>query len=443
MAIDRSSLTDPRQAVNLVFKKENTADVYQKNNVFHVRALTDSYSMSDEESESMLDRIFGGSPMKKYFVGRIIGANSPHSFLPNPCDDLMKQDDEDARRLVSLHTTFLLGGDIADEEVSIGQFYEVVLKGGEDDAPFNLQFGIATRKLSKGQETEAEEECDSLEDLFDGASIAGGGGGGSSYAGIAIGKGETTFDIDDVANCEDQSKLVIMHPLKNASIWVSSPFGPRAAIRSPNVNIGPHFHGGVDFAAGAGQIFAVYDGVVTVSGKHGGAGNYVKIQHTIKKGTESEGQYFHSAYMHMKKKPLVTIGQQVKQGQQIGLIGTTGASTGPHLHFEIRGPTGPLGQPDAPAAGETYKDGWGNTNPAHNFPNDPVPFMGLSKSCKELQEDPESAVRPPPPHAQVFNESEQKEWDDNHEGLSPGKKPGVVGRSWDAAAGAMGKLFGS
>ena len=86
-------------------------------------------------------------------------------------------------------------------------------------------------------------------------------------------------------------------------------------------------HNGVDFAIGHTPIYATRAGVVVTSKKDASAGNYVVIDH---------GDGFRSVYMHMCKKPYVKVGDYVKAGQEIGCVGSTGASTGNHLHFGIQ-----------------------------------------------------------------------------------------------------------
>lgn len=87
-------------------------------------------------------------------------------------------------------------------------------------------------------------------------------------------------------------------------------------------------HKGVDFAAPRGTpIYAAGTGTVEKASRYGGYGNYVRIRH--KGGLKT-------AYAHMQKFAKgVRSGTRVKQGQVIGYIGTTGRSTGPHLHFEV------------------------------------------------------------------------------------------------------------
>lgn len=87
-------------------------------------------------------------------------------------------------------------------------------------------------------------------------------------------------------------------------------------------------HRGTDFAAPSGTpIYAAGNGVVEFAGRHGGYGKYVRIRH---------GSAYKTAYAHMKGFGKgVTQGARVKQGQIIGYVGTTGRSTGPHLHYEV------------------------------------------------------------------------------------------------------------
>jgi len=86
-------------------------------------------------------------------------------------------------------------------------------------------------------------------------------------------------------------------------------------------------HLGVDYAAPIGTpVRSVGDGVVDFAGVQGGYGNVVEIKH----GNERSTLYAHLARIEVKK------GQRVEQGQQLGSVGMTGWTTGPHLHFEFR-----------------------------------------------------------------------------------------------------------
>lgn len=87
-------------------------------------------------------------------------------------------------------------------------------------------------------------------------------------------------------------------------------------------------HKGLDFAAPSGTpIYAAGDGVIEIMGRKGAYGNYVRIRHN---------HGLKTAYAHLKGfKRGLSSGKRVKQGQVIGYVGTTGRSTGPHLHYEV------------------------------------------------------------------------------------------------------------
>ncbi len=88
-------------------------------------------------------------------------------------------------------------------------------------------------------------------------------------------------------------------------------------------------HEGVDFAASYEPLYSIAEGVVTAVYYHGGFGNHVVIEHYI------GGQKVTSLYAHMSSYG-VSVGDYVSAGQFVGNSGNTGASQGPHLHFELR-----------------------------------------------------------------------------------------------------------
>ncbi|MBM7831322.1 murein DD-endopeptidase MepM/ murein hydrolase activator NlpD [Agromyces cerinus] len=113
----------------------------------------------------------------------------------------------------------------------------------------------------------------------------------------------------------------------------SGGFGPRSAPCSGCST----FHDGVDFTPGNGTpVMSIADGVVVLATENGGGlGVNVEVQHNI------GGQLITSSYAHMQNGSIaVAVGQQVTAGQQLGLVGTTGQSTGPHLHLEMFGSDG-------------------------------------------------------------------------------------------------------
>ena len=113
-------------------------------------------------------------------------------------------------------------------------------------------------------------------------------------------------------------------PHTTPSIWpaagyVSSPYGLRFN--------GTEFHQGIDIAADMGApIVATADGVVTAAGWNGGYGNMVDVDH----GGGIVTRYGHASAV------AVTVGQQVRRGEVIAYVGSTGRSTGPHVHYEVR-----------------------------------------------------------------------------------------------------------
>ncbi len=92
------------------------------------------------------------------------------------------------------------------------------------------------------------------------------------------------------------------------------------------------FHKGMDFAAPAGTpVFAAADGIITVRETQRGYGNVVYIKHAD--GSETR-------YGHMSGFTDIQPGQVIREGEQLGFVGSTGVSTGPHLHFEVRNAAG-------------------------------------------------------------------------------------------------------
>lgn len=109
-------------------------------------------------------------------------------------------------------------------------------------------------------------------------------------------------------------------PVKSG--FISSFFGKR----SDPITGRTAWHKGIDFAGKPGtQVIAVGDGVVSWSGKRHGFGNLVEIKH---------GSGYVTRYAHNQVN-LVAVGDRVSQGQTIALMGSTGRSTGSHLHFEV------------------------------------------------------------------------------------------------------------
>jgi murein DD-endopeptidase MepM/ murein hydrolase activator NlpD len=104
---------------------------------------------------------------------------------------------------------------------------------------------------------------------------------------------------------------------------VTSGFGPR----THPIYGGSRMHAGVDITASSGTpIKAAGDGVVRMAGSNGGYGNWTLVDH---------GNGLATGYAHQSRIG-VSVGQRVSTGEVIGYVGSTGASTGPHLHWEVR-----------------------------------------------------------------------------------------------------------
>lgn len=102
---------------------------------------------------------------------------------------------------------------------------------------------------------------------------------------------------------------------------------PDAKVISPYGGRGGRGHSGVDIKTKANdEVLAAFDGIVEQSGPYYGYGNYIVIRHAYG---------FSTCYSHQSKN-FVKVGQKVKAGEVIGLVGQTGRATTPHLHFEIR-----------------------------------------------------------------------------------------------------------
>lgn len=128
--------------------------------------------------------------------------------------------------------------------------------------------------------------------------------------------------LDEVLTSEDthSASLVAGRPVTWG--WMSSPFGQRV----DPINGKPAWHSGVDFAGREGSdVIAVASGVVTYAGERSGYGKMVEVSH-------ADGLV--TRYAHHKSID-VAVGDVVKKGEKLGSMGSTGRSTGPHVHFEV------------------------------------------------------------------------------------------------------------
>ena len=126
-----------------------------------------------------------------------------------------------------------------------------------------------------------------------------------------------TQEEQDIANIKATTTFI-----KPVSGTITSRFG----LREPTTSTVPKYHTGIDIAANTGtKIIAATDGEVVLASEEGDYGKHLKIQIG-----EVSVIYAHCNSLYVKQ------GEQIKQGQEIAEVGSTGNSTGPHLHFEIR-----------------------------------------------------------------------------------------------------------
>ena len=138
-------------------------------------------------------------------------------------------------------------------------------------------------------------------------------------------QGNSYVAIEKLINNQDVklASIPAIQPVSNKDLSrVASGFGMRI---HPIYGI-PKMHNGLDFTAPQGTpIYATGDGRVSMAGPGTGTGTHVIINH---------GYGYETVYMHMVRVK-ARVGQQVKRGEVIGWVGSTGASTGPHCHYEV------------------------------------------------------------------------------------------------------------
>lgn len=153
----------------------------------------------------------------------------------------------------------------------------------------------------------------------------------------SVGGPATSFKLTNVGSEAEENELesqlrtieTTSNPEFLPTIWahmgkINNEYGFR---RSPFGGRNYEFHGGLDIDGDRGDIvFAPANGVVTKAGWQGGYGNLIEVDH---------GNGLRTRYGHLSKID-VQVGDTIQRGQLMGAIGSTGRSTGPHLHFEIR-----------------------------------------------------------------------------------------------------------
>lgn len=171
------------------------------------------------------------------------------------------------------------------------------------------------------------------------------------------------------APVEEKPVVGLAHPVENPRLRVITQFfgeNPDDYKHFKVDGVSLRGHNGLDFGTPVGSIVdAVDDGTVVENANDpGGYGNYIKLRHS----------WGESLYAHLSQ-TLVSVGEAVKKGENIGLSGNSGNSTGPHLHFAMR--VNPFNR----------ADGWGGfTDPSNYFAGVPVPEKPKEETPVNLKE---------------------------------------------------------
>lgn len=186
-------------------------------------------------------------------------------------------------------------------------FAREIFRGDRFEVVFEMRFDQQGRPIEPG------------EIVFAGLTWKGGSARKGYYRFLADGADEAGYYSADGRN---PRTLLMKSPINGAR--VTSRFGRR---RHPVLGYAAG-HKGIDFGAPSGTpIMAAGDGVIEIAGPRGTYGNYIRIDH-------DDG--YETAYAHLRGfAPGIEPGKTVRQGEVIGYVGTTGRSTGPHLHYEV------------------------------------------------------------------------------------------------------------
>lgn len=133
---------------------------------------------------------------------------------------------------------------------------------------------------------------------------------------------------DDIAYLEN---AIFPLPVQYQTLTITGVFGYRNCPFH-----GQELHGGLDLVGADGSdIINVYDGEVVVSMLSSSYGNTVVVKHNIDINSDGNMEIVYTRYAHMKETPFVSVGDVISRGTILGHQGSTGNSTGSHLHFEL------------------------------------------------------------------------------------------------------------
>jgi murein DD-endopeptidase MepM/ murein hydrolase activator NlpD len=242
--------------------------------------------------------------------------------LPDPCNTTFASNKTQALKIIEMHTLFVSNMEFGTAESlpKINSLVEVELE--KNSFGYNLQYGkhIKVANQPAKSNTKTSTDCDSLKNIMNSA---------TSGPIVTIGDNLTDRGVSYTEHFDENAQPI----LQPAQGRFSSRFGNRIHPIRKTVQ----FHAGIDIAnaqgtpilaALAGKVIDTTTGCKSGDGGCGdkGAGNLIKLRH-------SDGST--TRYLHLYELK-VGDGDTVSKGQEIALMGTTGGSTGPHLHFEYK-----------------------------------------------------------------------------------------------------------
>ena len=226
-----------------------------------------------------------------------------------------------------------------------------------------------------------------------------------------------------------------MSVLKNGYEYMTSGYGNRTYTM--NGNQVSDFHQGIDLISskyGTDYIVAFADGVVSYAGANGGYGNVVYIDH----GNGYQTRYAHQKYLNVK------VGQTVKKGDILGYMGTTGNSTGNHVHFEVRINGNTVNPYDYVFNGKTidYNTDYTGVMTYQAFTNRWLPEVNKCDNTDEgyagIGKEPITGIRAKSQFGKIFVQTHIKngQWleevsSDNYSNGTDNSFAGILGKSMD------------
>ena len=347
--IDRNEISSPAGGRRHLRKGISTAfsfDIYRDKDVFDVVVLSKPIPVSSKDAAAVL----GGTSIasdanidKIAFKGRVLGPHSMHLPLPDPCMLPYGTDATAVAKLILKHTTFISSTGYAGKLPSVGDIARVVLSPG--DYSYNIQYAGFTKIKVFGDGTRQHKkfdvQCHTLRTKFDRFTE-------KDLEGVAVGEivirpgranpcaGICPDGVEWQSGLSPQaSTITTTQPL--GTISSTSHLGPRM---HPIEKICKCHYGNDYGCTSADDVYAIADGVLTVHETicvagdlacGGGFGNWVSITHTAK---TTGGESIITRYAHLTS--VSHPAGPISKGAVIGKCGTTGRSTGEHLHLELR-----------------------------------------------------------------------------------------------------------